>query len=89
MPEHTTAVSLLDRLLHHAQVVVTDGDSYRMREAAPRRMEPPSDPAEQTRTGDFYLATSGDHDLAVDRRGTGSCRGGPPGHPSLSATPGR
>jgi DNA replication protein DnaC len=33
LPEHTTAVSLLDRLLHHATVVVTDGESYRMREA--------------------------------------------------------
>jgi hypothetical protein len=33
LPEHTTAVSLLDRLLHHASVVVTHGDSYRMREA--------------------------------------------------------
>ncbi|MGH3193829.1 MAG: IS21-like element helper ATPase IstB [Streptosporangiaceae bacterium] len=33
LPEHTTAVSLLDRLLHHANVVVTAGDSYRMREA--------------------------------------------------------
>jgi DNA replication protein DnaC len=35
LPEHTTAVSLLDnnRLLHHASVVVTDGDHYRMREA--------------------------------------------------------
>jgi DNA replication protein DnaC len=33
LPEHTTAVSLLDRLLHHASVVVTSGDSYRMREA--------------------------------------------------------
>ena len=33
LPEHTTAVSLLHRLLHHASVVVTDGDSYRMREA--------------------------------------------------------
>jgi DNA replication protein DnaC len=33
LPEHTTAVSLLDRLLHHASVVVTDGESYRMREA--------------------------------------------------------
>jgi DNA replication protein DnaC len=32
-PEHTTAVSLLDRLLHHANIVVTSGDSYRMREA--------------------------------------------------------
>jgi DNA replication protein DnaC len=33
LPEHTTAVSLLDRLLHHANVVVTQGDSYRMRQA--------------------------------------------------------
>lgn len=33
LPEHTTAVSLLDRLLHHCHVVVTDGESYRMREA--------------------------------------------------------
>jgi hypothetical protein len=33
LPEHTTAVSLLDRLLHHAHVVVTDGESYRMRQA--------------------------------------------------------
>jgi DNA replication protein DnaC len=36
LPEHTTAASLLDRLLHHANVVVTDGDSYRMREARAR-----------------------------------------------------
>ena len=37
LPEHTTAVSLLDRLLHHASVVVTDGDSYRMRQARARK----------------------------------------------------
>ena len=36
LPEHTTAVSLLDRLVHHAHVVVTDGDSYRMRQARAR-----------------------------------------------------
>jgi DNA replication protein DnaC len=36
LPEHTTAVSLLDRLLHHANVVVTSGDSHRMREARAR-----------------------------------------------------
>jgi len=36
LPEHTTAVSLLDRLVHHAHVVVTDGESYRMREARAR-----------------------------------------------------
>jgi DNA replication protein DnaC len=36
LPEHTTAVSLLDRLLHHANVVITDGDSYRMRQARAR-----------------------------------------------------
>ena len=36
LPEHTTAASLLDRLVHHAVVVVTEGDSYRMREAKTR-----------------------------------------------------
>ena len=36
LPEHTTAASLLDRLLHHAVVIVTEGDSYRMREARTR-----------------------------------------------------
>ncbi len=36
LPEHTTATSLLDRLLHHAVVVVTEGESFRMREAKAR-----------------------------------------------------
>jgi DNA replication protein DnaC len=36
LPEHTTAVSLLDRLLHHASVVITDGESFRMRQARAR-----------------------------------------------------
>ncbi len=36
LPEHTTAVALLDRLLHHAVTVVTSGDSYRMKEARER-----------------------------------------------------
>ena len=36
LPEPTTAVSLLDRLLHHAVVVTTEGDSFRMKEARAR-----------------------------------------------------
>ena len=36
LPEQATAVALLDRLLHHATVVVTAGESYRMREARTR-----------------------------------------------------
>jgi DNA replication protein DnaC len=36
LPEHTTAASMLDRLLHHAVVVVTDGESFRMKEARSR-----------------------------------------------------
>ena len=32
----TMAVSLLDRLLHHSVVVLTDGESFRMREARQR-----------------------------------------------------
>jgi len=44
LPEHTTAVSLLDRLLHHSHVVVTNGDSYRMREARKRGGDPTKKP---------------------------------------------
>lgn len=36
LPEHNTAVSLLDRLIHHGIVVVTDGESFRMKEARQR-----------------------------------------------------
>ena len=44
LPEHTTAVSLLDRLLHHASVVVTSGDSHRMRQARAKGGMPLSKP---------------------------------------------
>ncbi len=37
LPEHTTAVSLLDRLLHHSIIVVTEGESFRMKESKARR----------------------------------------------------
>jgi DNA replication protein DnaC len=36
LPEHATAVALLDRLLHHSVTVVTSGDSYRIKEARAR-----------------------------------------------------
>lgn len=39
LPEHTTAVSILDRLLHHATVVITQGQSYRMKDAQKNRKE--------------------------------------------------
>jgi DNA replication protein DnaC len=35
LPEQTTTVSILDRLLHHATVVTT-GDSHRMKDAKHR-----------------------------------------------------
>ncbi|MCC6498560.1 MAG: ATP-binding protein [Propionibacteriaceae bacterium] len=44
LPEHTTAVSMLDRLLHHASVVVTDGESHRMRQAKSRTGAAPRKP---------------------------------------------
>jgi len=40
LPEQTTAVSILDRLLHHATVVITNGDSYRMKDAQHRKEQP-------------------------------------------------
>ena len=36
LPEHNTAVSLLDRLVQHGIVVVTSGESFRMKEARSR-----------------------------------------------------
>jgi len=48
LPEQTTAVALLDRLLHHAIVVVTEGERFRMKEvktrggAVPKRSSPTS-----------------------------------------------
>jgi DNA replication protein DnaC len=33
LPDHSTAVSLLDPLLHHNHLVVTEGESLRMKEA--------------------------------------------------------
>ncbi len=36
LPEHTTAVSLLDRLLHHSVLVATSGESFRLKEARRR-----------------------------------------------------
>ncbi|WP_248931530.1 ATP-binding protein, partial [Rhodococcus rhodochrous] len=35
------AAGILDRLLHHATVVLTDGESYRMRQARHERGERP------------------------------------------------
>ncbi len=40
LPEHTTAVSILDRLLHHCTVVVTHGESRRMQDARHHREAP-------------------------------------------------
>ncbi len=47
-PETVTTTSLLDRILHHATVVVTSGESFRMKEArsrsAPRLTLPSTSP---------------------------------------------
>ncbi|MDA8356726.1 MAG: IS21-like element helper ATPase IstB [Actinomycetota bacterium] len=40
LPETNTAVSLLDRLLHHSVVVATSGESFRLRESRQKRGGP-------------------------------------------------
>jgi DNA replication protein DnaC len=40
LPQPSTAASLLDRLLHHAVIVVTEGESFRMKEARSRAAAP-------------------------------------------------
>jgi DNA replication protein DnaC len=41
LPQQSTAAALLDRLLHHAAIIVTDGESFRMKEARSRAVAPP------------------------------------------------
>src|SRR3954452_19445558 len=52
-PEHTTAVSMLDRLLHHCHTVVTDGDSYRMKQARANGGTRLKTTSTSTKGGDF------------------------------------
>ncbi len=66
LPEHTTAVSMLDRLLHHANVVVTDGESHRMRQAKSRTGVAARKPGNDLQAGYFHLTTTGDRNLAID-----------------------
>lgn len=48
LPVQTTAASLLDRLLHHAVVVVTSGESFRLQDARSRPgRQLPQQPAER------------------------------------------
>ena len=42
LPEQSIAASLLERLLHHNNVVATDGESHRMKEARTRSGGRPS-----------------------------------------------
>ena len=67
LPEHTTAVSMLDRLLHHCHTVVTDGDSYRMKQARATRRNRHQDQLNQPRrVGTFSWPPAGTTNLAVD-----------------------
>ncbi len=49
-PETVTTTSLLDRILHHATVVVTSGESFRMKEARSRAAPRPKTSAASTNT---------------------------------------
>ena len=67
LPDQPTAVSLLDRLCHHAHIITTSGDSYRLTHRTTGGEEP--------RREDFLghqrgppMATSEDIHMAVDNR---------------------
>ena len=53
MPDATSATAILDRFLHHADVVVLSGESYRLREArtAPTRVHHVAQPASSRKRG--------------------------------------
>ena len=45
-PNAATAIALIDRLVHHADILTIDGDSYRRRVAEAKRK--PTRPASQS-----------------------------------------
>lgn len=57
LPVQTTAAALLDRLLHHAVVVVTSGESFRLREARARPGRRLAGPPAEGRTSDGPAAS--------------------------------
>ncbi len=68
LPEQTTAVSILDRLLHHATVVITDGPSLPHERRPTPKGAPLTNPGITPQGGDFHLANSGDTNMAIDSR---------------------
>jgi hypothetical protein len=63
LPGHTTAVSLLDNLLHRAIVVVTEGASFRMRLARTRTGRHPAKPENHRRMGTLTRPSVATHAL--------------------------
>jgi hypothetical protein len=58
---------MIDRILHHAVVVVTEGESFRMKEAKTRGGGPPKRKGwGASPGGDFQLAKTGDFEMAID-----------------------
>jgi IstB-like ATP binding protein len=58
-PNVTRATALIDCIVHHADVISIDGDSYRAREVACRRdVAPTADPVAQSATSATSSVTS-------------------------------
>ena len=66
LAEQTVAVSLLDRILHHANVVVTSGESYRMREPRTRGKGVTEQLERSPEEWELFLAVSGYFYVAMD-----------------------
>ena len=49
-PNAACVVSIVDRLVHHAEILVIEGESYRMREAKERAARKPTATKRQRRT---------------------------------------
>lgn len=67
LPEQATAASLLDRLLHHA-VVVTEGESFRMKEARTKGGSLRKKSQFKQSEWGLLVAKNGDRKVAIDTR---------------------
>jgi hypothetical protein len=68
LSEHTIAVSLLDRLRQHANAVITDGESYRMREGPSGVRHHPQETLINPRGDSLRYPPAGGHNLPLTGR---------------------
>ncbi len=68
---------MIDRLVHHAEVIALKGDSYRLKDRDLDASPQPARPTTMTKGVNFHLPEGGQFSAAVDTHRLGRPSGGP------------